>query len=97
MAKIGSWERVSDYRIKCSVGIWRAIDTELVWLGFGLSGKTCPISLIIDYAVRNLGYPDFDKVVEIEFPERKQADLVQRVFDDRISKFGELNGQRVAA
>ena len=90
MGQSNEWERISDHKIKCSIGIWRSIDTELLLLGLGLSGKTCPISLIIDKAIANTGYSDFAKIVEIEFFEKKQADLVERVYDQRISKLQDL-------
>jgi len=66
------------------VGDWKALYIELMLLGLGMSGKTCPISLIIDLAIDGKGYGDFDKRITIQFFDDDQAKIVKRVFRERI-------------
>jgi|GEM_PF-6868389 len=60
---------------------------ELLLLGFGLTGKTCPISLIIDKALEGKKYSDFDTEIEIRFLDERQANLVERVYNERVKNF----------
>lgn len=85
-------------RIITTIGLWLSIEQELLIIGMGLSGKTCPISLIIEKAVGNGGYADFGRVIGIDFPEKKQADLVERVYRERVAVIlAGLNGRGASA
>ena len=67
---------------KYTVIHWAAIEMELFLLGFGLSGKTCPISLIIEKALADKSHFSSEEI-EIAL-EDGQAALVDRVFNERI-------------
>lgn len=76
-----------------SVGVWKSIYTELLIMGMELFGGTCPVSTVIGLALLNFNaYSDTKEMVKIRFNEDPQADLAERVYQDRVKMFLEPNG-----
>jgi hypothetical protein len=68
---------------------WSSISRELTWKNMALRGKECPISVMIEEAIKNYSPLDHSARVAIDF-EEDQSDLLKRTIAEMMEGLGPL-------